>query len=186
MFLKILAVPGMTDIIVQLVVLAVSAVLTPKVWQYIKLKADDKTRGYLETAIEGAIRAGINAIAKTQNRTPMALLLAVVNDHQVRDQVMLFAKDYLNRNTPHALQRLGITDNLADIITARLDNVIENMSATIAGTANNIGRATVSPVPVEKLAENMGILGSDKPTSKPDADTNDADPVLPLDTPVHG
>jgi hypothetical protein len=184
MFFKILAVPGMTDIIVQLVVFVVSAVLTPKVWQYIKLKADDKTRGYLETAIEGAIRAGINAIAKQQNRTPMALLLAVVNDHQVREQVMAFAKDYLHRNTPVALQRLGITDNLADIITARLDNVVENMAATIAGTATAISASYVSPIPVEHTAVNMGVLGSDKPTATPPRDENDADPVLDLTQPV--
>lgn len=165
------------EIFTQVMLVVLTGVVLPKVFQFLNIKNDDKLRAYLSVAIEGGIKAGVSAYAKGQNVTPASVLLSVANDHAVRDNVTMFAKEYLENNAPQALSKLGINGGLSDIIISRLDDVSNALSNNIAGTANNLEKIGMSSVPVEDVSASTASLGA--PLNDPDK-TNQGQASLPV------
>lgn len=122
------------EILVSLVVL----VLIPWLIKLLNIKMDDSRRQYMEAAIAGAIRAGVAAYADKNNRTPKDVLDAMVNDPTARNNVVNFAESYLRDNVPKAIDKLGMNERLADVVTARFDTAVGEMASKIRTTAQTV------------------------------------------------
>jgi hypothetical protein len=60
------------------------------------------------------------------------------------------------------------------MIVTRIDGVVEAMAASFSRTVQHLEVGQTSALPIEKLGQNFGPLGSDNPAPEPAPDANQA------------
>lgn len=148
---------GWADIITEALIALVVLVAVPYAIKYFNIKIDDKTRGYVEAAIAGAIRHGVVAASDSKD-LPTVVKEASI-DPLVRNSVAGLAGDYLDKTIPEGLQRLGITGPvLTQIILARMDKELDRMSSDIQGTVDSV--AEIKQTEDSGISTNVRIAAS--------------------------
>lgn len=114
--------------IVEIIVLAFSVYLMPKVYDFLKLSADDKRRAYLQDALYNGVLFGVNSVIS--QGVDVASLDAAKAD------LVTFAKSYVVTAVPDALKDLDISDDqLVKLIEARLPEIILSVQAAVTPSA---------------------------------------------------
>ncbi len=101
-----------------------AVVISYKVYEWLGLKADDKRREYLETALVNGLTLAIQKV-RQQDTTFTSADWALFSK-----AVLPIAVDYTKQNVPDALRKLKITDpQLVSILEARLPMVLDAIEA---------------------------------------------------------
>lgn len=113
--------PIIVNYAVELIVFVAMSVLLPKLVRYLGVTLDDKTRGYVETALRNAATFAVSSFARKYNITYAKASQKVLSDKNAFSEMQQMATRYVISTVPDGLEKLKVQyDTLDTVIKPRL------------------------------------------------------------------
>lgn len=152
--------PDLIEQVIGIIMLLVTTVVLPKVYQWLNLKNDDKRREIIEGALQSALKFGAAKVS-----TDYA---ALVKSPELLQELLTYAEDYAKTSVPETLGKLGVADEaIREKLEARLIDFIEALAKKQSVTEDAPGSGSLATMTLYASPQTELALGDGKPARKP-------------------
>lgn len=119
--------------------LLIGGILVPMIGVWLRNHMTNERAARVEQAIQSGLNVAINTA--TQGKGLSATAEAVINDPTTRNEVVSIASEYVRSTVPSAVDKLKLDPELEQVVSARIDKALAELTERLATTTKLAIRA---------------------------------------------